>query len=363
MFICAHGGETREVDGEDTPVLGTIAHGEAAAVDLGAPAAHREAQPKPRPVGAALLERVEQVFDVTLGKPATLVFDLDKDAVGRGAAAQRHPGARLRELERVLQQVRHHRREHRAIGVDACGSVSRNRGERETARSSLQRRRRRQLREELGDAELCPLQNLVPQSHLRDRSLDQITEGGECPPKYLPRASAYPQIPVLRTSNATDAVPHEITDLVSEEADAFVSSGGLRVDEGLVVTAVLRHGARNRIVQTTAQRAEILDADRRVGVQGELGDRLAHLTIAVHDLRYGASLQEETPAVPRGAHTNLRMRRSPGTQDVDEVIEEFGQPRLDFAGNEVRNGPGRQLYLAAVNDFLPMLRDECMKHD
>jgi hypothetical protein len=62
------------------------------------------------------------------------------------------------------------------------------------------------------------------------------------------------------------------------------------------------------------------------------------------------------------AHTDLRIRQSPGTQGVAELIEEAGHPRLGRVRCRLRNGSKLQLHAAAADDFLPMLRDECMKH-
>lgn len=44
-----------------------------------------------------------------------LVFDLDEDAIGSGSHAQYDVAVRAREPERVLEQVRDHRREDLSI--------------------------------------------------------------------------------------------------------------------------------------------------------------------------------------------------------------------------------------------------------
>ena len=78
----------------------------------------------------------------------------------------------------------------------------------------------------------------------------------------------------------------EISDLMRKETEAFVVSRGFGIEQGLIASSELRDRARDRVVETSIQGAEIIDADRRIQLQGEVGDGLTHIAIVVHDLRH-----------------------------------------------------------------------------
>ena len=87
------------------PRCGKVARVDPAVVRVGAPSAEREAEAQARSVGAALLERAEQVVDVSSHEAAAFVLNLDEHTLGARADPQRHGGTGPRELEGVLQQV------------------------------------------------------------------------------------------------------------------------------------------------------------------------------------------------------------------------------------------------------------------
>jgi hypothetical protein len=47
----------------------------------------------------------------------------------------------------------------------------------------------------------------------------------------------------------------------------------------------LRDGARDGVIKASVQRAKVIRADGGVRLDGEVGDRLTDVAIAVHDLR------------------------------------------------------------------------------
>ena len=72
------------------------------------PPTERKAKAKARAVGASLLKRAEQV---PAWEAATFILDFDEDTVSVRTDPQRDGRSRSSELEGVLQQVDHHRRE------------------------------------------------------------------------------------------------------------------------------------------------------------------------------------------------------------------------------------------------------------
>ena len=70
-----------------------------------------------------------------------------------------------------------------------------------------------------------------------------------------------------------------------EEPEAFVSARHFAFGLGLMSFAgVLGDRTRDGVVQASVQRAEIIGADRRMKLDGQLGNRLADVTIIVHHL-------------------------------------------------------------------------------
>ena len=102
----------------NTHPLGQVSRIDPAMVCFDAPSAEREAEAQACSIGAALLERTEELAGVLNRQASALVLDLDQDALGAGADPEGHAGVRSRELDGVLQEVSHHRGEDRAIRLD-----------------------------------------------------------------------------------------------------------------------------------------------------------------------------------------------------------------------------------------------------
>src|SRR5437868_9931641 len=97
-----------KVDREDAPFSRQVAGIDPAVVRFDGPPAEGEPEPHPGAIGAALLERVEQVVGVSPRKPAAFILDLEEHAIVAGADPERDGGRRPRELEGVLEQGRDH---------------------------------------------------------------------------------------------------------------------------------------------------------------------------------------------------------------------------------------------------------------
>ena len=91
-----------QVDVKTHPLSG-VARIDPTIVRFGAPSAEGEAKAQARSIDAALLERAEQLVDVSTQETATFVLDLDEHALGAGADPERDGGMRAGELECVLQ--------------------------------------------------------------------------------------------------------------------------------------------------------------------------------------------------------------------------------------------------------------------
>ena len=142
----------------------------------------------------------------------------------------------------------------------------------------------------------------------------------------LPRT---PTFPWWSTSNATIAGLTQISEFMREEAEALVGAAPAPA-ANVGSSARLRHRARNRVVEALVEPAELIDADRSARLHGQVGDRLAHVAVVVHDLRHGESLQLQILPVQRGAPVDLGARHQAVAKRVDELIQEPRDPVLQL---------------------------------
>ena len=110
--------QPRQVDGEDASPSRQVARIDPAVVRFSAPSAEGETKTQAGSIGAALLERAEQLVDVPARETAAFVLDLDEHALGAGADPERDGGPGPGELEGVLQKVSHDRGEDLPVGLD-----------------------------------------------------------------------------------------------------------------------------------------------------------------------------------------------------------------------------------------------------
>ena len=165
--------QPRQVDGEDASLTRQVARIDPAIVRFDAPSAEGEAKAQAGSIGAALLERAEQLVDVPVRETAAFVLDLDEHALGAGADPQRDGGTRPGELEGVLQQVSHDRREDLPVGLDRHAVLDGHDGERDAPGVGLQCRGRREFFDESGHQESLPILDALRETDLGERAANE----------------------------------------------------------------------------------------------------------------------------------------------------------------------------------------------
>ena len=204
-----------------------------------------------------------------------------------------------RELEGVLQQVDHDRRDDLAVGVHRQSGLARR------ARVSW---RPRAVASMAADGDNSSIRSattkstavlrVVPEADLGDRAIDEVGEPGQAALEHRAGAAADADVPGPEHFERHAGRVDQVADLVGEEAEALVLLRGGDVAHRLMpFTSVLRHRAGDGIVQAAIERAEVVDADRRVLLHREVGDRLADVAVVVHDLRHGEPLQTQLAPV------------------------------------------------------------------
>src|SRR4051812_37972230 len=86
--IWRSGRDARQIDGEDAPHTWKRARIDAAVDCLHRPPAERQSETRPRPIGAALLEWLEQVCRIPGRQTATFVLHLDQHTFNAAADPQ-----------------------------------------------------------------------------------------------------------------------------------------------------------------------------------------------------------------------------------------------------------------------------------
>ena len=121
---------------------------------------------------------------------------------------------------------------------------------------------------------------------------------------------------------------------MGQESEALVPAHALSIERELILPApVLGDGARDGVVKASVQRAEIIRADRRAQFYRQLGDRLTHVAVLMHDLRDGESLKPQGLSVLDRASSNSGVRFQPVAQRVHQLVQEQGHPVIDLGVN------------------------------
>ena len=133
----------------------------------------------------------------------------------------------------------------------------------------------------------------------------------------------------------------------------------------MALARVHRDGARDRFVEASVERAEVISADRRVRFERQFGDGLTDITIVVNDLRHRETLEQEIVAVLAGALVYVRAARSgsvAGTQGVDQLIQKDWDTVVDLGLARWRNRPRGDFCSTTLDNFIAVESDEFMQH-
>ena len=144
-----------------------------ATVRFDARSAEAEAKSQASSIGASLLERAEQVVEVFIRKTAAFVLDLNEHALGAGADPERDGSPRARELECVLQEVSHCRREDLSVGLDRHSIFYGYDGQCDAPGVCFQCCGERELLDKFGDLELLPMLDGPGETDLGERTINQ----------------------------------------------------------------------------------------------------------------------------------------------------------------------------------------------
>jgi hypothetical protein len=258
---------------------------DSAMVRLCTPSAECEAEPQSGPVRTALFEGAEEIVQVSAWETAAFVFHLQQDPLGAGTGPQRDRRVRPRELERVLQQIRHHRGQNLPVRFDRHAIVDRRHRERDASGVCGHHRGRRQLRDELGDGKALSMQHALCEPDLGERVSDEIPSAQEAPMEHRPSAAGDADVSGFHDVERDERGIEQVAQFMRKEPEPHVLAIGVAVDGGLIALAPeLRDGARDRVIQASVQHPEVIGADGRVRFDGQFRDGLTDVAVVVDDL-------------------------------------------------------------------------------
>lgn len=109
------------------------------------------------------------------------------------------------------------------------------------------------------------------------------------------------------------------------------------------IVAPRGHGRSERVVEASIQRMKIGGADFYLLLDDQLGDRLADVTIVMHDLVDREAECEQVVTVQRRGLRDVRVRWrrrafASMDHDTDASLQIFGQPRWQLGDRGSRTG-------------------------
>lgn len=127
--------------------------------------------------------------------------------------------------------------------------------------------------------------NRLCQADFGERPADERAKAGEAALQHRARAPCDSDVPGLEHLERHDRRVDQVPEFMREVPEPLAGAARLTVECGLVAFApILGHGTRNRVVQAAVQHAEVVGADRRVGLHREFGNGLTHVAVRVDDL-------------------------------------------------------------------------------
>src|SRR5579862_3978768 len=134
----------------------------------------------------------------------------------------------------------------------------------------------------------------------------------------------------------------------------------------LALTPVLAHRFRDGVVEAEIERLELGRGNGRLLLDGELGDRLADVSVIVNDLPHGDPLEQEVVAVPaRGLTERIvvdHIGRPRQPQRIAELVQKYRDPvrKLVIACGWARSGTDTRM--RARDNRVTVRQDKCFEH-
>ena len=277
--------------------------------------------------------------------------------------AEPHAAEGPRELERVLEQVRHHRREDLTIGVDREVGLYQADDQLDPVLLRAETRRDLDLLDKLGHDDVLDLGGAGGQANLGERRVDERAEPDQAASEDVAGAAADPDAAGAQDIEGQHRAAEQVSQLVREESELLVGSTGVVVDDiDLVLAFVLRDRVGDRVVETLVEGAELVGADLGLALDGKLGDGLTGVAVVVDDLRDREAAAQEIVAVLTRAGGDLDLADELRTERVFELLEEHRDPVLELERGRAGRHPLGHPSAAPSDDLRSIFTHELIQH-
>ena len=223
-------GAPREVDRKDASHTRKVACIYPAVVRFSGPPAESEAKTQARSIGAALLERAKQFVDVPARETAAFILDLDQDPLGTGADPQRDGRSRPGKLERVLQDVHHHRGEDLSVRFDRHTILDGHHPERDAAGVRRQCAAGASSSMKSDTRNGSPILNALREPDLGHRTGNEIACAQEAPIEHGACVPCDSHVPGFDHLERDDRGVEQVPQFMGKESEPLVFENGASID-------------------------------------------------------------------------------------------------------------------------------------
>src|SRR5689334_11038099 len=135
------------------------------------------------------------------------------------------------------------------------------------------------------------------------------------------------------------------------------------------------HSVGNGLVEASIERSEFVRGDGRAFLNGQIGDRLAHVAVVVYDLIDGESESQQLRPTGGCSATNVRrcrgryglaLRANRGQllrpQRIDKLLQEKRHAMVDHLRRPCGRIPLGYSLSAMPDQLIALRRQKCVKH-
>jgi hypothetical protein len=243
----------REIDGEDAPFPGEVAHVKGAAVGLNTLAADGQPEAQTCAVGAPAFEGTEELLGKAVCQPSALVLDFDANPAGPCHGPEQDMPFAAAELERVAEEIRDGGREEQAISVDGDPARHRRDGEVNASRGRLEGRRVRHVPDEVGQDDARAVLGAGAEPDFGQGTVGELPKTDQRSSEHRARPSADPPTTAAQDLEGHHRRREKVALLVCESGEPLHL--GLR-QRALAQVEKFRDGRADRFVEAAVEGAE-----------------------------------------------------------------------------------------------------------
>jgi hypothetical protein len=242
-----------------------------------------ETKPESASIRASLREQEKQFIGLPWRETAAFVRNLDRDTIVTRARVHFDAAMGLRELERILKQVRQCRREVLAIKLENHVVVDRADRELEASILRINGGTDRYLFDELREHNVFRSLHARLEAYLRDRAIHEVSHRPLASLKHCSGTSTRTHVARFEHFKSDHRDVELVPQLVRKDSKGFHAFLG---DSLLTQAPKFGDGFRDGVVEASVQNLKLLCTDRCLSLDGKFRDGLTQASVVVDDLTH-----------------------------------------------------------------------------